>query len=201
MWVVLELIWAAQQGEPFWVSRKRERFPYERQRNELGGCDNPSFPGWVQQPSELHLFIYFPIFFLYPFHRRTLWNYGKAIFYPKAAGCHGLQEPYLSPGWFSLTETITGGRGWRKEEGRRNQILHSSSLLSSRNGAIQGVLGCYLWGSSVSWRPGMEYKLLWVVVVGTRWGKEVVYNVSGERFQMKRWLKRSQYVGRWKAAQ
>lgn len=151
--------------------------------------------------SYTYLFIYFPIFFLYPFHRRTLWNYGKAIFYPKAAGCHGLHEPYLSPGWFSLTETITGGRGWRKKEGRRNQILHYSVLFSSRNGAIRGVLGCHLWGPSVSWKPGMEHKLLWVEVVRTRWGKEVVYKVSGERSQMKRWLKRSQCVERWEAAQ
>lgn len=55
------------------------------------------------------------------------------------------------------TEIITRGRGWKREGGggRRDQSLHTSTFLSSRDGALQDVLGCYLWG------PGAHTGLVW----------------------------------------
>lgn len=117
---------------------------------------------WVQLPSKPDLFIYFPIFFCCPLHWSTLWNYGKAIFYPKAAGCHGLREPYLSPGWFCWLETLQEGGAEEKE-------MEAGRTKSSRDGALLDVLGCYLWGPSTN--HAQAWHRMWICLRPGSWGK------------------------------
>ena len=63
-----------------------------------------------------------------------------------------------------LTEAITGGRGWEKEG-------EAGRTKSSRDGSLLSLLGCCLWGPRVSYRPGMEYELVWGKGGWGKWGK------------------------------
>ena len=72
-------------------------------------------------------------------HIMKLW---KSHFLSKGSWLPRVTRVLSVPRVILLTETTAGGRGWRKEGGRRDKILHHSSLFSFRNGALQHVLGC-----------------------------------------------------------
>lgn len=167
------------------------------QCSQLGDCNNPLSPAWAQQPSEPHLFIF-------PFPSPTP---STEAHYEIMEKPFSIQRQLVATGYKSLicpqgdfTDRNHCRRKGLKKRGRRKGQNSPPllPLLFQKWGSAAHVRRP-LWGPGVFSRPDLAYGLVWSKTTGGRLGKEIVYQVPGEIFQMKRWLKMSQHVGRWKA--